>query len=156
MTIFLVLISLVIAAPGVYLLADFLLWMLAGRVVPAQITGFQEKKDKGLRLPVVSFEAQHDGTVNASAMRIDRLSFLLNRPQEGEGTMIVYRQSDPQQVRVYGYINVVGGLVLLVPLMAALAHAFGDTLVLIQIKYSLVFIAIIFGGWVLLKLIQRS
>ena len=152
----LLIISLGPVALAIYLFADFLIWRSKGVVVLAAITGFSGKKNKGLPLPLVSF-TKDDGTiVQGQAQRIDRFIHVLNRPGEGEGILIIYKQDDPKQIRVHGYMNIMAGLFLLVPFLFLLSIRYGSFLMSSQIAYFVVFGLIMVGGLTLLKLIQRN
>lgn len=147
--------ALVCAGAGVYLLADFMLWRVRARIVLAQITGFQGRRSRGMKLPVVVFPLPDGGVQTAETARIDRFSHILNRPGEGEPVEVIYRADNPALVRVYGFINVVAGLFLLLPLIFAMGARLEVGRVLAQASFALTFGAIIIGGWALLKLIQR-
>lgn len=148
-------VSLGFAGLALYFLSDFLIWQSKGRVILAEITGFQDKKNKGLKLPIVSFQKRDDTPGEAKVERIDQMLFLLNRPKEGDYTTIIYRGHKKPRARVYGYINVLAAVFLFLPLVAAIGMQVGDDGVLTQIAYIVIFMVMAVGGWVLLKLIQR-
>lgn len=152
-------ISLMPAGFGAWLLLDFLFWRVQGRVAGAMITGVQEKKSKGVKLPIVSFEVE-DGDedvreVTAEVARIDQFLFILNSPEEGDPTTVIYDKDNPVKVRIYGYMHLVSGVLLFAPLIVAMGFKFRSALLLGQVSYALVFCAIIFGGWAFLKIIQK-
>jgi hypothetical protein len=151
-----VLATLPLAILGVYFLFDFFLWQLTGIVTQATITGFQERKSKGMNLPVLSYKVEGGGQQSAPAQRIDRFLFLFNRPDVGEETAVIYRKAMPGEARVYGYIHAMGGAALILPFLLASAVSLGRSVAAAQISYIIVFLAIIVGGWIFLKIIQRS
>ncbi len=124
-------------------------------MVSATITGFGEQKSKGMRLPVVSFETEEGNEVETKVQRIDQFLFLLNRPGQDDFTTVIYSVDEPKKARIYGYIHVVAGLFLFVPLLASLGLKLRSAVLLGQVSYVLVFGVIVFGGWVGLKLIQK-
>lgn len=148
--------ALACAGFGVYLIADFIFWRLRGHVVDAVITGFQSKKSKGLALPVVSFQKKSGGTQEAPVQRIDRLMYVLNRPEIGDSTFIIYLEKEPEKVRVYGMINLVAAVFMCAPFIAVAGLWLDRAVVVGQVAYILIFGIIILGGLVFLKLIQRN
>ncbi len=144
------------AVSGVLLLADFFMWEAKGTKTAGQVENFSGKKDKGKPLPVVSFITE-GGPVSAAAVRIDQLMYLLSRPQPGDAIDIIYTQApeQPPQVRVYGFLNAAGGVLMLLPFIVMLAWVLGRALVFTQSLFFLVFVLVIIGGVVFLKLVQR-
>lgn len=155
MSIVLLILALPCAGFGAYLLVDFFQWSVMGRVVSATITGFQDKTSKRLKLPVVSFENEEGKSLSANAERIDQFLFLFNRPGVDDFTTVIYREGKPPRARIYGYTNVVAGLLLWAPLIIAVGMRLGKTVFLGQAAYVLIFVAIALGGWMFLKFIQR-
>ena len=156
MDVLFLILSLGMAGGAFYMFADFLLWRRSGRVALAEIVDFQSQRNKGFDLPVVRIEAKDGKEHIVAALRIDRFAFLLNRPGKEDFIAIIYKESDPKQARVYGYINVVAGLFLLIPLCYFLTDRYGHSVAVSQLSYFVALGAIIFGGWVFLKLIQRN
>jgi hypothetical protein len=156
MGIILLIISLVIAGGGVFLIADFALWFTSGRIATARIDDMSKRTSKGMNLPVVVFETADGREVKATAQRIDQFLFLLNRPQPGYYTQVIYKESDPHSVRVHGYIHVVCGLILFLPFLTVVALNARNWAAFEQIAYAGVFAGLSIGGWVLLKFIQRG
>ena len=148
-------VSILLAGGSLYLLGDFLFWVLRGRIVRAKILSFQDKTNKGLLLPFVVFRNESGQALRAPAERIDQFQFLFNRPQEDDFITVYYINEDQPRLRVYGYINVIAAGFLLVPLLISIAIESGKAEALGQGLYTLIFAVIILGGWVLLKLIQR-
>jgi hypothetical protein len=144
-----------VAVAGAFLLGDFLYWAVRGRVVRARITGWQDRKNKGLFLPRVIFKNENGEIVEGAPSRIDQFLYFLNRPGEGALTTLIHLRDDIKQVRIYGYINVVAGGALFLPLPVALGIERGAPLVLGQAAYVAILAVIILGGWALMKLIQR-
>lgn len=146
-----------LAAVGMLLLADFLLWESRGVKAVAQIEGFRGQTDKGARLPVVSFDDAEGQNVKAGADRIDQLMYLLSRPQPGDVTPVIYRiEAGAMKVRVYGYLNAGAGVVLIMPLIVMLGLVFERELLAAQGTFFLIFLVFMIGGVALLKLVQRS
>lgn len=146
-----------LALYGVYLLIDFFSWYSASEKVVATITGFQKTRNKGVSLPVVTFHTEDGAEVQEQVRRIDQVIYLLSRPAAGDYTTVVYKDDgDGLHVHVFGFINLIAGLICMVPLVTSLAYALDSFLVMTQTKYMIVFIGILFGGWAALKVIQRS
>ena len=146
----------VLACAGLYLIADFILWRLRGHVVEAVITGFQSKKSKGLALPVVSFEKKSGGTQEAPVQRIDRLVYVLNRPAKGDSTFVIYREEEPEKVRVYGMINLVAAVFICAPFIAVVGFWLDRVVIVGQVVYISIFGVIILAALAFLKLIQKN
>lgn len=152
----LLMVSFLPAGFGLYLLGDFLYWRIGGHVVRAEITGFDQRKSLGLRLPVVSFEIKKGEKQTSRAERIDRFSYVLNRPGEGEPVMVIYLKSAPGRVRIYGMISVIAAGFLFLPLLTMAAIKLGSPELMAQVSYIGMFGVIIIGGWAFLKLIGRN
>jgi hypothetical protein len=148
--------AVLLAFTGAGLLFDYVLWRVIGEITVGTITGFQEKKSKFLKRPIVSFKDAEGNTHTAQTERIDRLLFILNRPGVGETIEILYRKKTPEMAIVYGYLNLMIGMLLLLPVMAIWALKFGKILIATQVVYIFIFVGIIVGGWILLKIIQRN
>lgn len=148
-------IAALLAALAFYLIGDFLYWRLKGRQEFAVIQEFQGRKNKGRRLPVVSFE--HEGQERkVQVARIDSFSYVIGQFGEGDTVLIIYKDGRPDQARIYGYINIVAGLFLLAPLFMALAGSFGNVRALGQVMYFAGFGAIMIGAWALMKMVQKD
>lgn len=151
---------LIVAVPalcfGLYLIYDFLAWRFQSRITLARITGFQDRSYLKVPLPNVEFETDSGEKRQASVQQIDRLLYLLNRPGEGSFIVVSYSETDPQRVRVSGYLKPLAGSILALPVIAGGGMALGKTVLATKAAYLLIFIAILLGGWVGLKLIQRS
>ncbi|MCB9981304.1 MAG: hypothetical protein H6860_02785 [Rhodospirillales bacterium] len=151
---FLVLILAVICVPaGLYLLFGFLSMRAGGHIDEFEITGFQKATDKGRALPVVRYE-DGEGTLKLVEVRkIEQISYLFSPPIERQVIKVVGIESD--MPRVYGYVRFLGGLILLLPGLAALGLHLHKTLFTGQVVYIVIFIGLMLGGWALLKFIQR-
>lgn len=149
------LIALLPALSGVWLVIDYLLWEAKGKVATAQIESFGESKDKGRPLPVVTFEHEKKN-VSIQAQRIDQLMYLLSDPKVGDVTDIIYVTEDTGlRARVYGYMNLVAGGMLIVPFVTALAMWMGKSLAVTQSVFFFLFAGIMAGALIFIKLIQR-
>jgi hypothetical protein len=141
---------------GAFCLFDFLSWRFKSDVAMAKITGFQDRSFLGARLPIITFETEDGATINAEAQRIDRVLYLLNRPPEGSFIVISYDTSNPQNVRVAGYVKLILAGVLSVPMVAAVGMLVGKAILATKAVFLLMMICILLGGWVGLKFIQRN
>jgi hypothetical protein len=142
---------------GLWLIIDFLLWEARGTKSAGTIEGFVKKTDKGKHLPVVSFVSDK-GPEQATAQRIDQMMYLLGRPQRGVITDIIYMRTgedEPVVLRVYGYLNLLTGTMLVIPSIIAFGYVMGRTLVVTQGMFLLAFLVIAGGGMAAMKLIQR-
>ena len=148
-------ISLLPALSGAWFVIDFLMWEAKGHVATAQIDSFGTAKDKGAPLPVVIFEHE-EKSVSVQAERIDQLMYLLSRPKAGDVTDIIYVADDTGlRARVYGYMNVTVGGMLIIPFVLTLAVWMGKTLAVTQSVFFFLFAAIMGGAILFLKLVQR-
>ena len=171
----LLIISGVMALGGLWLIVDFLLWEYNGRKAVARIEGFQSKKSGWLRLPLVAFEDEKNATIQAPVQRIDQMIYYVVNPGIGDITTIIYRvlppthqaahqtgrQPDSQPgnhalVRVYGFLRLIAGALLCVPLLLTLAMMAQNALVFAQVLYVVCFIAMFAGGLAFLKFIQKT
>ncbi len=141
---------------GAFLLTGFVRWRLQSRKAIGEIIGFKTRTMYGAYLPVIRFETQEGEKIEAAAVRIDRLLYLLNRPSEGALVTISYDIDTPHIVRVSGYIDALIAAVLMVPLIAAVGVLTGQAILASKAAFLLVFIGIILGGWIALKLIQKT
>ncbi|MGB4056746.1 MAG: DUF3592 domain-containing protein [Alphaproteobacteria bacterium] len=138
------------ALVGAWLLFDFLLWFLTGYIVSARIEAFE----KGW--PVLAYETSEGKAMRARAGRITHMGYYLGHPQEGDVFNVIYRKKEPGQVRVYGYLYPVAGLILFIPFVAYLAAEFSKVWMATQVSFIVVFMVMILGGWLLLKLLRAS
>lgn len=143
------------AALGVYFAGAFVCDLARGEVVRAEIKGFQSRKDKGMRLPVVEFRGSGGAPVQAGAVRIDQMLYFFNRPGAGDFISILCLPGGKRRVRVHGYLYLVLAGFSCAPAVLLAGYAFGRGEAAIQALYALVFGGMILGGWALLKLIQR-
>ncbi|MGB4106323.1 MAG: hypothetical protein WBK55_00840 [Alphaproteobacteria bacterium] len=145
-----VILSAVAALAGGWLLFDFCLWYFKGKVTAGTIQDFEKGK------PVVSFETE-DGKVTRRVSRIMRLSYFLSDPQPGEIFNVIYRpMGDTPNVRLHGYMGLMSGVLLLIPLPGALAAQYGRDWLAGQVSFILVFVGLMVGVWVFLKLLRRN
>lgn len=140
---------------GAWILVDFLIWLIRGRLVLGVITGFQEKKDKGSRLPVLTVEWPDGVVMELKPQRIDQISYLLGSPREGDCKKIVVQKGVSSRSLVFGYLNVLVGLLCIAPFLGLVAARFGQYLFAGQLAYISVFAVVSVGGWVVLKIIQK-
>ncbi len=146
----LVIISVIAALAGGFLLFDFCLWQYQGKVAAGTIEDFKQGK------PVVSFETEN-GKVSARVSRVMRLSYFLSDPKAGEIFNVIYRPAgDKPDVRLHGYAGLLGGVLLLMPLPWALAMRFGRDWLAGQAAFIVVFVGLMIGVWVLLKLMRKN
>jgi hypothetical protein len=152
---FVVLIALLPALFGVWLIIDFLLWEIRGHIATAQIKEFSADKDKGKLLPVMSFEHEKI-MVSIQAERIDQLMYLLSKPKAGDVTDVIYIVEETGlRVRIYGYMNIVAGVMLVVPFVAALALWMGKALAVTQSLFFFLFAGIMAVTIIFMKIVQR-
>jgi hypothetical protein len=141
-----------LALAGIWLIFDFSLWYFTGHVVPARIESFE----KGL--PVLSFETIEGEKARVKAASITHIGYLLAKPQTGDIFNSIYRTitGDEIIVRVHGFLYLITGLLALIPLLGVLALKYSNALMINQLMYLLILIAMTLGGWVALKLISRN
>ena len=151
----LIAVSLVSAILGLCLILNFALWEAKGIKVDGLIVGFV--KGRWFRTPVLSFQVGDGGETRMRAERIDQLVFLLGRPRENEIAPIIYREEGARlRMRVFGYLPLILGALLMLPLVAALGFASGKMLAVVQVAYVVIFAGIIIGGLALMKFIARN
>ncbi len=151
---FLVTILAIVCVPaGLYLLFGFLAMRAQGGIEELEVTGFQKAADKGRALPIVRFE-DAEGTLKLVEVRkIEQIAYLLSPPIERQVIEVV--GVDGALPRVYGYVRLVAGVVLLLPGLAALGLHLDKALFTGQVVYIVILIGMMLGGWAALKFIQR-
>lgn len=146
-----VILSAIAALAGGFLLFDFCLWQYQGKMAAGTIQDFKDGK------PVVSFETEDGGKVSARVSRVMRLSYFLTDPKAGEIFNVIYREAgDKRDVRLHGYLGLLGGVLLVVPLPWALALQYGRVWLAGQASFIIVFVGLMVGVWILLKLMRRN
>lgn len=156
MSIIFLLISLLFAFAGIWLLFDFLLWYFTGYVTRAVIEDFVSSKSGYGQLPVLRFELEDGAVVTQKAERVCQMMYLLGQPEIGTSFEIIYRHQNPVQVRVHGYLYLLLSALCFLPLLFALAYKYGNGVMAGQVSFVVVFAVIALGGWILLKTIQKS
>jgi len=137
------------ALVGLVLIGDYLYVSLTGEVCEVPVTGFSDRKNKGRVLPLVEFAGQE-----TSVDQIDQMSYLLSPPIAQQSIGIVVLKNGKK--RVFGYCNLLSGVVLLLPFFVALAFRLEKELLMVQVFYILIFIGVSVGGWMLLKIIPKG
>lgn len=145
--------SIPLALFGVYLWARFLWMRFSDGIHELEISGFQKAKNKGRVLPIVRYEDSEKNLRLVEIKKIEQFSYLFNPAIQKQIVDVVnVKGASPT---IYGYIKPVSGLICLLPGVAALALNADRILVLGQVFYIVIFIAVLLGGWAVLKLIQR-
>ncbi|MCB1563596.1 MAG: hypothetical protein KDJ75_08495 [Alphaproteobacteria bacterium] len=147
--------SILPALLGLWLCGDFLFWVATGTVEEGEVTGFQERKNKGRVLPVIRIERVEEEPFEVKPERIDQISYLLSPAIEKERRSVIVRKGPPARARLFGYLNLIAGLFLLAPCVGLLALHSGQYLFVGQLAYIVIFASILLGSWVLLKMIQK-
>lgn len=148
-----------IALGGIVFVIDFFLWESRGIKTFALIEGFEQKPPGALlAMPVLSFELEDGAKVKAVALNIDQMLYMAGQPEAGTIVSISYRP-DPDGkplVRVRGYMRAAVGFLMILPFFGVLASYLGQSQAAMQAMFGLVFIVILGGGLVALRLIQKS
>jgi hypothetical protein len=140
---------------GIYLMIDFASWEVQGSKTVGKIAGFSDKKDKGKVLPIVSLIGA-EGEITVTPSRIDQFAYLAGTPQAGNAVDIIYKKAnDVIQARIYGYLNAVGGFLMIIPFIISLGLWVGNGLMATQGAFFLVLAGIIAAAMVAMKMIQR-
>ena len=145
--------SLPLAAFGLFLIVTFLMIRFQQDIYEAEITGFQKTKNKGRYLPIVSFTDEEGEEKMIEVKTIDQISYLLNPSIEKQIIPIAAVKS--ARPKVFGYLSLVIGVICIVPALALSGLYFERALLTGQVLYSATLIGLILGGWIVLKLIQR-
>lgn len=125
----------------------------ADDIIELEVSGFQDKKDKGRALPIVRYES--DGEESFVEIKsIHQISYLISPPIEKQ--IIEVSGIKGRSPAVFGYLYPVGGAVLVLPCLLVLGLTMGRDYFVGQTIYVLILIALIFGGFAILKLIQRN
>ena len=137
---------------GAYLLISTLIARRGSDVAQLEVSGFQNKKDKGRALPIVRYE--QDGEEQFIEVKsIHQISYLISPPIERQ--VIEISGVKGKSPAVFGYLYPVIGAALILPCLLALGMSMGRDFFVGQTIYVLIFIGVIFGGFALLKFIQR-
>ena len=138
------------ALAGAWLLFDFCLWHFTGTIAAGTVERFENGK------PVVSFEMPDGKKVMQRAERVTNIGFFLANVQPGEIFNVSYREGMATQVRVHGQLYLIAGVLLLMPLLGALAVEFSRDWLGVQVSFAAIMAVVMVGGWVLLKLVRRN
>jgi hypothetical protein len=142
--------ALICALGGAFLVFDFFLWYFTGKVVAGTIEDFEKGK------PIMAFKTEEGNNVSARAERIVHMGYFLAMPHQGDIFNTIYREQPDLQVRVHGYLHLVTGGVLLLPMLWYLAHEYGRLWLGGQVSFVATFAVLILGIWAALKLIRRN
>lgn len=148
-----------VALGGIIFVIDFFLWESQGIRTFARIEEFEKKKTGALLpMPVLSFELEDGAKVKTAALNIDQMLYLVGQPEAGTIISIIYRldQDGKPLVRVHGYMRAAVGFLMILPFFGVLASYLGESQAAMQVMFGLVFIVIIGGGLMALRLIQKS
>lgn len=146
----LIALSAICALAGAWLLFDFCLWHFTGTVTAGTIERFENGK------PVVSFIAADGQKVTERVERVTNIGYFLANVQPGEIFNVSYREGMTTQVRVHGQLYLIAGMLLLMPLLGALAREFSREWLGVQVSFAAIMLLVMLGGWVLLKLVRRN
>ena len=104
-------------------------------------------------MPIVRYE-DAEGTLHLVEVKgIDQISYILNPPIDKQ--FITVANVLGKSPRVFGYLNFIVGLFLVLPALAVFGLEMEKGLFAGQVLYILIFIGLLLGGWSLLKIIQR-
>ncbi|MFP4313791.1 MAG: hypothetical protein ACLFR0_05630 [Alphaproteobacteria bacterium] len=142
------------AACGVYLIIMALLWREGKRFARAEIIGFLKKRSRLKKLPVVEFEDEGGFKVKSKVIVIDSLSYWIKPAQKGDSVSVLYFLKEPEKCLVHGYMNLIGGFLLLWPLLFYAAVTYLDPLNLTRFAFILVFIGVLAVMWLFLRLVR--
>lgn len=151
MEIFIFILSCLPAIAGLYLCGDFLFWRITAQNHKGEITKFQDIKSRGRALPIVKIQDDKDTKITIT--RIDSLSHLLDPAITGQSITVSIKG---QHGIIFGYAPLLAGLLLILPCVILLGQILGNTIFASQAIYVLLLTGITLGGWIILKLIQRS
>ena len=139
------------ALAGAWLLFDFFLWFFTGTVVPGKIEEFDKRK------PVISFETPEGKKYRETAARIMHMGYFLTNPQAGDIFNVIYRdEADGLKVRVFGYLYLVAGTILFIPLVGGLALEYSRAWLGGQVAFIAIFAGLVLLAWVFLKFVRRN
>ncbi|MCC6597955.1 MAG: hypothetical protein IT559_04125 [Alphaproteobacteria bacterium] len=142
------------AFPGLYCLFDFFTVQATGKIAEAEVVDFSTKKDKGRFLPIVERAAAGDQPAEMfEPQKIDQISYLLSPSIKKENINIVVLRNG--MVRVHGYLKLLGGILLILPVLAVLGSGQGGSFFTGQMAFVFLLIAVSVGGWALLRTIAR-
>ncbi len=158
--------SVFLALFGVYLMLEFLWINVLWNKTQGVVRGFQEKTKWGKALPIVSYnlksnnaevkDEQKKKSVSARVVRVDRLAAHFDPLQEGDIVPVIFRFASPKRVYVFGFLNLILGGMLCLPLLTILVLNYGQAIMMYQLLFVFVFIAVMFGAWLLMKLVQKG
>ena len=150
--------ALIITAPlaafGCYLIYDFAMVSAKGQRFEAEIIGFQKKKNKWRKLPMIAAQGQsaQKGAIE-EVRKIGQLSYILNPPIRHERIEFVRLG---KELRAFGYINLCSGILMVLPVTAVMGAMAQNIYFAAQVVYIFLFAAMALGGWVFMKFIQRN
>ncbi len=150
----LAIIAIPLALAGLGLIILFMLTRFGQSVEEFEVVGFQKKKFLGRVLPIIERENDEGEKEKVNVKHVDQISYLLNPAIERE--VITVAGADTPSPSVSGYLKLVTGLLLLLPGFAAVGLTYERVYFTGQVMYATLLIGMLLGGWVVLKLIQRS
>lgn len=143
-----------LAIAGIGLMVLFILGRFSQSVEDYEVVEFQEKKYLGRALPVIEHTNEDGETEKVNVTQIDQISYFLNPAIERQ--IIPVAGADGRNPSVFGYLKLVAGLLMLLPGFASIAISFEKAFLTGQVMYITLLVGMILGGWIALKLIQRS
>lgn len=143
-----------LATTGLVLIVDYLYARFAGKITDHEIIEFSDKKYWGRPLPRIHISRDKETFRDIQIHAIDHIGYLISPPTVRQIIPILMLPNG--KARVYGYLRLVAGTVLSIPLFLILALQSGRTEVFNQAFYGVVLMGIILLGWIILRRIARS
>ncbi|MBL4805256.1 MAG: hypothetical protein JKY71_10355 [Alphaproteobacteria bacterium] len=149
----LAIIAIPLALAELALIILFMLTQFGQHVEEYEVVGFQKKKFLGRVLPIIERENDEGETEKINVKQIDQISYLLSPAIERQ--IISVTGADTKSPTVPGYLKLVTGVLLLLPGLATVGLTMDKAYFTGQVMYITLLIAVLLGGWIALKLIQR-
>jgi hypothetical protein len=142
------------ALVGLALIAEYGWARWRGTLEDLEIIDFQDKKYLGRALPVVEVQDSQGHTVRLNIRMIDHMGYLISPPILRQVIPVLREEGD--QGRVYGYLKICAGLILLFPFFTILAVYFSRDMLFQQVLYIGILGGIVLGVWIFLRWVGRN
>lgn len=139
---------------GLYFIGAALYWRVVTFPVRGEIAGFQEKRSKLRRLPIVKFHDRDENAIKAHVQSIDHFGYIISGAYEGDVIPLRHHKKNAKRVRMSGYFTTVIGLLLQIPMILFLAGTYMQSFAQSQIAFLIVFLLILGLAWIMLRWIR--
>lgn len=150
------LLSVLSSALGLYLIAKALIARSSGYVTTGEIVGFQKKRNKGKRLPIILYQDESGIEVTARVQDIDSMTYWIKPLELNEVISFMAQRKNPDQCTIHGYMSIVVGLFLQWPVLFYLFKNFTSAITQGRLGFIFVFFCILAFFWLFLRFVRYN